>query len=99
LGKNGSNSYFSWINIYSEPSHGFYPEFDKAEDLGSPTGGCYYYQGVLTRDFENGKVLVNSANHGCTVDLERKYQTLYGEVLTIITMESHEGILLMKVND
>jgi hypothetical protein len=57
LGVNGSNSYFSWINIYAK-SQGYYPEMDF--DFGNPVGGYYLIEGALYgRDFGHAKVLVN----------------------------------------
>lgn len=57
VGRNGSNAYFSWINIYAQ-SQGYYPEMDF--DFGNPIGGYYLVEGALYgRDFVHAKVLVN----------------------------------------
>jgi hypothetical protein len=98
LGVNGSNAYFSWKNAWSEPSHGYYPEMDEAEDLGFPVDTYHFDQNVWTRDFENGKVLLNPSDYVYTVDLQQPYETLDGEVVTEITMEGYSGELLKNVN-
>lgn len=98
LGVNGSDAYFGWKNVWSEPSHGYYVESDKAKDLGLAMGECYSYQSVWTRDFVNGKVLANVCPHAHTVDLQETYQTIDGRTITKITMEARSGMLLIKTN-
>jgi len=96
LGVNGPNAYFSWGNLWTEPNHGYYSELAEADFLGFPLGEYYYCQSVLTRDFENGRVLVNVCTHAHNVDLGGEYKTLDGEVVTEITMEAQSGMLLVK---
>jgi hypothetical protein len=96
LGVNGPNAYFSWIDIWSEPSHGHYTEMDAAESLGSPTNKYYSYQSVLSRDFENGKVLANPSDYAYTVNLQGTYKTFDGNSVTQITIQDHSGAILKK---
>jgi hypothetical protein len=95
LGVNGSNAYFSWKNAWSEPSHGYYPEFDVS--LGSPVDEYYLVDLIYVRDFEEGKVLVNPTQSAHTIYLDEDYETLDGEVVSSVTLAAKTGTILLRI--
>ena len=95
LGVNGPNAYFSWRNVWSEPSHGYRPEFDVS--LGSPANEYYLIGSVYARDFEKGKVLVNPTRSSYTFSLEENYKTLGGQVVSNVTLAANTAIILLRV--
>jgi len=97
LGVNGTKATFGFNFIDSnDGSLGYYPEFDEARALGSPTGYFYQFGSVYARDFNNGKVLVNPGTSSLTVDLGGEYKTLDGQIVSNVTLDAHSGIILLK---
>jgi len=52
---------------------------------------------VYARDFENGKVLVNTTYGRCTIDLDKPYKTLEGEIVNSVNIGPHEGVILENI--
>ena len=96
LGVNGEKATFGFNNIYSKDgSRGYYPEFDVP--LGSPINDYYLLASVYSRDFENGKVLVNPTTSSYTVDLDSEYKTLDGQTVSNVTLDAHSGVILFRL--
>ena len=57
---------FGWMDIL-DTAKGYYSEFDDAKQLGSPISAYYSFGLVYTRDFVNGKVLVNPTTSSYTL--------------------------------
>ena len=95
LGVNGEKATFGFNNIYSEDgSRGYYPEFDIS--LGSPVNNYYMIDSVYTRDFTDGKVLVNPTTSIYTVSLGNEYKTVDGQTVSNVTLDTHSGLILLK---
>lgn len=95
LGANGEKSYFGFNGFYSgDGSFGYYDEF--SIQLGLPLGQYYDQGSVYTRDFTEGKVIVNPTTTTQTIQLEWEYTTLLGEKISSITLNDHSGIILLK---
>jgi hypothetical protein len=64
--------------------------------LGSPKGTYYKIAGthVYSRDFSEGKVLVNPTSTEYTVMLGGSFQTPDGSIVTSITVVEHSGLIL-----
>ena len=67
-------------------------------DIGTPVDDYYVIEGthVYARDFSKVKVLVNPTSISYVIDLQGTFETIQGEILTEITMESHTGLILIK---
>lgn len=76
----------------------YYPEFDVT--LGNATNAYHIFPGttnIYAREFTNGLVLVNpGATSSGEFNLNGNYKTLEGQSITSITMEPHEGVILLK---
>ncbi|MFH0791145.1 MAG: putative glycoside hydrolase, partial [Candidatus Omnitrophota bacterium] len=71
----------------------------RSANIGKPINDYYVVTGtrIYTRDFTNGKVIVNPTLKNYNISLDRDYYTLDGKVVSELTMESHTGdILLIK---
>ena len=97
LGASGENSGFNFGTYWNtDGSHGYYPIFDDAKQLGNPVNDYYQFGSVYARDFDNGKVLVNPSSSTYTVSLGGSYKTLDGKTVSSITMSGHTGEILLK---
>jgi len=66
-------------------------------DLGSPLGNYYNTGSVYTRDFQDGKVLVNPTDVSYTVTLDGSYTAFDGSIVSgSLTLNSHTGAILFK---
>jgi hypothetical protein len=96
LGIDGEKATFGFNNIYSKDgSCGYYPEFDVS--LGSPINDYYLFDSVYSRDFVNGKVLVNPTTSFYTISLGQNYKTLDGKTVSSITLDDHMGVILLTM--
>ena len=64
--------------------------------IGIPLGRRYNSQGVWQRDYSNGRVLVNPSSRKYFVVLDKKYKTIENTTLTNITLDGHEGMILLN---
>lgn len=98
LGVNGENASFAFNNLYNPSGLGawLYSEYDDAKKLDRPINDYYLFGSVYSRDFINGKVLVNPTSTSYTVSLEKNYRTLDGQTVSNITLEDHTGIILLS---
>ena len=95
LGASGEKASFGFNGFYSnDGSQGYYEEFDVP--LGSPLNTYYSMDSVYSRDFSNGKVLVNPATSSHTVNLGGEYKTLDGQTVSSVTLDDHSGIILLN---
>jgi hypothetical protein len=62
--------------------------------IGTPTDSYAKVNGVYTRHFTGGTVLVNPTTAAVTVSLGGSYRTLQGDVVTSITLQPHTGDVL-----
>jgi len=96
LGVNGEKATFGFNNIHSrDASRGYYPEFDVS--LGSPINDYYLFDSVYSRDFINGKVLVNPTTSSYNVLLDQDYKTLDGQTVSSVTLDGHTGTILLRM--
>jgi hypothetical protein len=67
-------------------------------DLGTPSGNYYKITStsVYTRDFTNGKVLVNPSENSYFVPLVITYQRLNGDYVSSLTLPAHTAELLLN---
>jgi hypothetical protein len=90
---------FSYIAITGIQEYGHQliaPEY--SADIGHALGPMYQSQGVYMRDFSNGLAIVNpsSFNQTFTIILSSGvYQDLYGEKVSLLTLEPQSGIVLL----
>ncbi|HIH97125.1 MAG TPA: hypothetical protein HA348_06585 [Thermoplasmata archaeon] len=95
LGVNGEKTTFGFNSVNSkDASLGYYSEFDVP--LGSPVNQYYPVGSVYTRDFAYGKVLVNPTTSSYTVDLDSEYKTPDGQTISIVTLDPHSGVILLR---
>jgi hypothetical protein len=95
LGASGEKASFGFNGFYSnDGSGGYYEEFDVS--LGSPLNAYYLMDTVYSRDFSNGKVLVNPTTSSHTVNLGGEYKTLDGQTVSSVTLDDHSGIILLN---
>ena len=98
LAINGSKASFGFGSIYNlDGSRGYYSEFDGAKQLGSPINDYYLFDSVFSRDFVNGKVLVNPTTSSYTVSLGQNYKTLDGKTVSSVTLDDHTGVILLRM--
>jgi hypothetical protein len=66
--------------------------------IGTPTNDVHMIGGthVYTRDFSNGKVLVNPTDQQYSVSLGQAYVTLEEQTVSSLIMEPHTGVILMS---
>jgi hypothetical protein len=85
LGSSGSEAFFRQI---AKPLH---------IDVGEPTSSYYVIDGtrVYARDFTEVKVLVNPSDEAYSVIFDKGYETLSGQVVSSVRMESHSGLVLI----
>jgi hypothetical protein len=96
LSNNNPNSMFSFNDWFSfDDSHGYYPIMDT--DIGLPSGAYYQTQDVHSRDFTNGKVLLNpSSNTYVVSNLVGDFTYLSGQSAASITLAPYSGEILIK---
>ena len=96
LGVNGEKAIFGFNNIHSKDgSRGYYSAFDVS--LGSPVSEYYLINSTYTRDFSDGKVLVNPTNASHTIFLDENYRTLNGEKVSIVALPAHRALILLRI--
>jgi hypothetical protein len=70
------------------------PTFDVP--IGSPLNEYYLTGAVYTREFANGKALVNPTQSSQAVNLDTPYKTIDGRIVSNITVEGHMDIILLR---
>jgi len=97
LAVNGPNAYFSQGDFFATGTGfgGWYPEFETAQAIGSPTNAYYIFQSVYTRDFTNGKVLFNPTGNSFTVHFQGTYKLLNSVAITKIVVPPYSGAILL----
>jgi len=71
----------------------------RSVDMGNPLGDYYKINqtSVYTRDFVNGKLLVNPTDVSQTVTLDGSYTAFDGNIVSsLLTLNSHTGVILFK---
>jgi hypothetical protein len=71
----------------------------RSVNMGNPLGDYYKINetSVYTRDFVNGKVLVNPTDVSQTVTLDGSYTEFDGNIVSgLLTLNSHTGVILFK---
>lgn len=64
--------------------------------IGYPLSGRYERDGVWQRDYSNGKVVVNPSSKPHSINLDETYIDHNGLGVDNITLEPHEGLILLK---
>lgn len=94
LSLDGTRAYFSYVPNYKRIR--WYPVFDT--DLGKPAGDYELRDGVATRRFEKGFVLVNATDRAATVALPQPYQGRYAERLERAALPPKSGEILFDLS-
>lgn len=79
----------------SREDYEFFRDYYNAP-IGTPLGRRYKSQGVWQRGYSNGRVLVNPSPNTYFISLDKEYVTVENTVLTNITLNGHEGIILLN---
>jgi hypothetical protein len=94
LAANGTGSYdVSGTQSYANPIWQS-PDFDNARALGSPTGSYTVANGVYSRSFANGVVLVNPSSSTQTVSLGGSYSGSGLTDVSSVTLAPSTGVVL-----
>jgi hypothetical protein len=94
LGANSSNSYYYFSKNYRGVT--YFPAWDI--DLGGPIGNYHARTGtpLFEREYSKGLVLINPSAESVQINLGAKYKNLDGNIIDTITLDSHEGEILLK---
>ncbi len=91
------NTYFNFIPSMSYQGVTLYPEWNK--DIGVPLGNYSVRSSyVLEREYSKALVIVNSSADPVTIDLSNSYKNLDGNIVSSITLISHQGEILEKID-
>jgi hypothetical protein len=93
LGAN-RNSYFYFSKNYRGAT--YFPEWDI--DIGNPIEDYHARAGtpLFGREYSKGLVLINPSSESVQINLGTRYKTLDGVITDTITMEDHQGEILLK---
>jgi hypothetical protein len=96
-----NHTYFRWGGHTAQYGYPLIPqhEYQTVQAIGSPTDDFYASQQVYLRDFSNGLAVVNPDRYNSyTVTFPAgKYQDLYGNPITSVSMPAHSGLVLLAV--
>jgi len=88
-------TYFSFTKMDEAGGNRWYPEW--GVKLGKPRGNYQVAGGAYSRDYDNGKVLVNPSNRSVTVSVSGSYKTWNGSGAgSSITLPAFSGALLVR---
>jgi hypothetical protein len=93
LRTDGKRSWFLWNYGDTAATHVF-PELNA--DLGAPAGAPSLADGVWSREFAKGKVLVNASESSQLVDLRRPLRQWEGTAMTQVTLQPWAAMLFLK---
>lgn len=98
------NGYFSFD--FGDQNHAQLWRYDEQDvALGSPKGDAESEDSVWTRDYENGKVVVNPTNVPQIVRLGGEYEKIHGtqdtttndgSIVSRVTLNAQDGIVLLR---
>jgi hypothetical protein len=93
-----SHTYF-WFGGQQQYGHEVLMQRELLTNFGQPLGDMHHVRGVYVRWFTKGAALVNpDPNHSFTFTLQKnKYNTLYGQHVSRVTLAVHSGVVLTLV--
>ena len=93
LGAN-SNSYFYFSKNYRGVT--YFPEWDV--DLGAPVEDYHARAGtpLYEREYSRGLVIINPSSESVQINLGSEYKSPEGVITDNVTLDSHEGEILLK---
>ncbi len=92
--------------LVADGQYGMFRNVDEADEsywnatlftapIGTPKGDYYKVSGLYRRDFTNGMALVNPSGSSIKVDLGGPFFTVWGKLVTSVTLQSLEGAVLL----
>jgi len=100
MGKKNDKAFFFNEGVDGNVYSNFVTDYNTFKDIytapiGVPTGARYKQDNLWQRNFTGGRVLVNPTYSSYTASLDKNYKKLDGTVAASVTLNGHEGIILL----